>query len=90
MTAKIISASAASFSIAGAGDVKSGMAHVGKTDVTIMGSGNVALSFNDCNQATISIMGSGNVALSGDLKTLSQQIAGAGNIDTSRLKLTGK
>ena len=90
MTAKSISASAASFSIAGAGDVKSGMAHVGKTDVTIMGSGNVALSFNDCNQATISIMGSGNVALSGDLNTLSQHIAGAGNIDTSRLKLTGK
>ena len=70
--------------------MKSGMAHVGKTDVTIMGSGNVALSFNDCNQATISIMGSGDVALSGDLKTLSQHIAGAGNIDTSRLKLTGK
>lgn len=78
------------FSISGSGDIKAGLQNVEWSSFQIEGSCDMDIDFRDCNEAGIGIAGSGDVKLRGTLGSLSQKIAGSGDIDTKGLVLTGK
>lgn len=67
--------------------MKSGLADVANTELTISGSGDADLNFSNCGNADVSVTGSGDVTLSGELQTLGKHVSGSGDVDTSRLRL---
>ncbi len=82
-----VKARGAKFSIFGSGDVDAKLANVANTAVDVHGSGDVDLKFSNCGNADVTVMGSGDVDLSGQLRTLSKQISGSGDVETSKLRL---
>ncbi len=82
-----VSAETAKFCIAGSGDIEASLYGTNHTEIGIAGSGDVTLKMNNCDHAKAEIAGSGEIELSGDLNTLTKNIAGSGEIDTTHLKL---
>lgn len=82
-----VKARGAKFSVFGSGDVDAKLVGVANTGVEIHGSGDADLKFSNCGNADVTVMGSGDVELSGQLRTLSKQISGSGDVETSKLRL---
>lgn len=77
----------ASFSIRGSGDINTALENTENTVVGIAGSGDATINFNNCGHADIGVSGSGNITLQGQLKSLEKNVAGSGDIDTSKLQI---
>lgn len=85
ITAKINSNSLSSFTINGAGNIKSHITQIAtniKTDIS--GAGNLELLISN-ESVTNDISGVGNVDLIGKTKTLKTEISGAGNLNATKL-----
>jgi hypothetical protein len=86
INADTIQAKTASFRIAGSGDVRVKLVNVDDTKLAIAGSGSGTLNFDQCGHAKVEISGSGDITLAGTLRSLDKDIAGSGDIDTSKLQ----
>lgn len=86
INADTIQAKTASFRIAGSGDVRVKLVNVDDTKLAIAGSGSGTLNFDQCGHAKVAISGSGDITLAGTLHSLDKDIAGSGDIDTSKLQ----
>lgn len=84
---KELRANSVSASVAGSGDIDAGLTKVKDTSIKIGGSGDVDLHFKDCGSVKVSIAGAGDIKLSGDVRSLSKDIAGSGDIDTDNLTI---
>lgn len=84
---KNLRANSFSAKIAGSGDIDAGLTEVDNTSIKIAGSGDVDMHFTHCGSVTTSIAGAGDIKLSGDIKSLSNDIAGSGDIDTDDLTI---
>lgn len=82
-----VQARTVSFRISGSGDVKSRLFRVENTELFISGSGDGDLSFDECVRANVSVSGSGDISLSGNLQSLNKRASGAGEVNTSNLKV---
>lgn len=74
-------------SIAGSGDIDANLTEVGKTLLEIAGSGDIDMHFRKCGSVKASIAGSGDIKLRGDVKSFSNEVAGAGDIDIDELTI---
>lgn len=74
--------------VAGSGTITARLSRVASTTANVRGSGDIAMKLAECGGVTAGVSGSGEVSLSGSARTLSQDVAGSGNIDTDNLKLT--
>lgn len=83
-----IRADAVKASIAGSGDIDAGLTEVGNTTLNIAGSGDIDIHFNKCGTVKASIAGSGDMKLKGDVKSFSNEVAGAGDIDIDELTIS--
>ena len=77
------------FTLNGAGDIDVDALKANYTDININGAGDVDVDFVNSGDVKCSLYGAGNVELSGKVKTLSQNVHGAGNIETYKL-IVGK
>ncbi len=75
-------------SIAGSGDIDAGLTEVGNTMLKIAGSGDIDMNFSKCGNVKASIAGSGDIKLRGDVKSFSNEVAGAGDIDIDELTIS--
>ncbi len=82
---KNIEASSVSAEVAGSGDIEAMLTGVRTTNVRVAGSGDVDFKFRRCGDVNAKIAGSGDVSLSGRIESLSQNVAGSGEIDTEKL-----
>ncbi|MDE5987439.1 MAG: DUF2807 domain-containing protein [Prevotella sp.] len=87
---KGVKAETVTFKIAGSGDIDASLCDVAYSEFSIAGSGDMDVDFRDCGDASARISGSGDMDFSGTLGTLSQSVAGSGDIKTKKLTLTGK
>lgn len=71
--------------IMGAAKMNLGMSGVKQANVSSVGSGQMNLDFRQCGNVTATISGAGDITLRGEVKSLKQDISGAGRIDTSHL-----
>lgn len=83
-----IRADAVKASIAGSGDIDAGLTEVGNTTLNIAGSGDIDIHLNKCGTVKASIAGSGDMKLKGDVKSFSNEVAGAGDIDIDELTIS--
>lgn len=84
----LVKAKNAKFYIAGSGSIKTGLEKVDKTEVSVAGSGEATVNFNNCGFANVEVAGSGDITLSGQLKRLDKDVAGSGDIDTTKLQIS--
>lgn len=84
---KNLRANSVSAKIAGSGDIDAGLTEVDNTSIKIAGSGDIDIHFTHCGSVKTSIAGAGDIKLSGDVKSLSNDIAGSGDIDTDDLTI---
>lgn len=74
--------------VAGSGDITAHVKQATSITTNVTGSGDIKLELADCGNVEAGVAGSGDITLSGKAKTLKQDVAGSGDIDTDNLKLT--
>lgn len=74
--------------IAGSGEIDACLTGVENTSIQIAGSGDVDFELHQCGNVSAQIAGSGDIDLEGDIKTLSQSVAGSGKIDVKKLNVS--
>lgn len=77
----------ADFTITGSGDLNAHLHHCDKTSLELTGSGEMKVSFADCGEANCNITGSGDIELRGDLKQLTKNQIGSGEINSDGLSI---
>ena len=78
--------------VAGSGDIliRKTASTCESATFSVAGSGDICANFDDCRQLKCSIAGSGDITLSGKATNLTTSIVGIGDIDKSRLTVTGR
>lgn len=79
-----------SLSLAGSGDVEIEALSCMDLNVSLAGSGDVVVGGRIAGMATASLAGSGDIVLSGSAASASLAVAGSGDIDASRLEVSGE
>lgn len=76
-----------SVSLLGAGNVKIHQYKFTDSRFSLLGVGDIDATLNDCNRVECNLMGVGNMNLDGNVRNLSQNVKGTGNINTDNLKV---
>lgn len=78
--------------VAGSGDIliRKIASTCERATLSVAGSGDIDANFDDCRQLKCSIAGTGDITLSGKATNLTTSIVGIGDIDKSRLTVTGR
>ncbi len=77
-----------SVSLLGAGNVKINQYKFTDSRFRLLGVGDIDATFEDCNRVECDLMGVGNMNLDGNVRRLSQNVKGTGNINTDSLKVS--
>ena len=78
-----------SVALKGSGDVEIDRAAVGHgADLLVEGSGDIEAKFVNSGDIKCSVKGSGDIKLSGEARSLDKKVAGSGEIDSRKLRLT--
>lgn len=85
MYIKSVQTDNAAMAIAGSGEIKTGIKGAKECGLSIAGSGEAHIHMTDCGKAHVAIAGSGDVHLAGNVKSLTKEISGSGDIDTKQL-----
>lgn len=72
--------------IKGAGDIDIQSITAENINIDIRGAGDVEANLKDCGDVVIDVKGAGDVELSGNARSLTKHISGAGDIDTDHLR----
>lgn len=76
--------------IAGSGNMDIDSYNTREADLTITGSGNIDAGLHNAGDVRVDVSGSGNIDLSGDVRSLSKDKRGSGDIDTDELTIRNK
>ena len=76
--------------ISGSGDIEVKSLTARSTDISISGSGDAEIGCNGAGDIDARISGSGSIKLHGIAKSLNTKVSGSGDINTSKLRLTGE
>lgn len=74
--------------LVGSGDIDINQANVVNTRLWLRGSGDIEVNFlGGCSSVDAELLGSGDITLKGQVKNVSKQKRGSGDIDTSKLRV---